>query len=1314
MEYTTVAEAISAVEEGQVIVLQSNVTESITISKNVTIDLNGFKLTNEASKATIVVESGKLIVNDSSTNGEVIQNGKGSYNAALFVKPGAKAELNGGFFNSTDVKAWYTLKNCGELTINDGVKVYNNSNSSSVIANGYSKYGDYNNVNGTTGGSYPENVSVAKMTINGGAYTGKCYVKNDDYGLMTVNGGEFTISTIKGAALMNAGTMVIGSADGKNVPVFKGSYSVVLNFDEPSNKVADPGLLTVNAVKADDASVLIGTASGCTIGEVILKDKNVWNGEIISVSNGTVLNGSLAIGEDGVVFVNVKAGTNGITVKAGSVDIFGAIDGGNFVVSGEAVITGDTILAPGAMITVSDGATLTIEEGATFTNNGTLNLDSVDSLKNEGTYITGERGSTMVGQTITYIVDSYVVKNGITYKVRSLTIGSETVYYGIANIKIQWDGEEIDKDKIYAAGAEMTPLGNNEGLEATNISFDLAKDDYKAAKPGIIINAIKATISLKYNGSLKTAVAFGDLEVTKADLSTADVNVDTNSPLTYDGEDKSKEFEFTVTFPLTGQNVKVKADGFFSDKACTTAVDSVADAGKYYVKLTADNDECFDGSIIGVEVVISPATTSVDVEKKKDWTADNYTNGNVEITVDAPVGAVINAEIQVGENGNPIFTETEFTDAAGVQSWLDQFMKENSTDRNGITFTLNIWISNDENYTGSEAQPLEIIVGAFEKFDAKLDITSPTYGVQVTGEGKEWNVAGTIVKNGDGKYIVEFTVSSEDAYAIFNAEGDHGCNVRTDAPSGIELSNNEFSDGNSFTFTATISTFPVDGKITIALTPNEQNVSINSATYTIDLSALNPDGIIIVLKDVYGDLTFVNDMYGVELDVGSYFLLPAPAKGGVWNLGEKTYAGGSIYVVSQADVKAGKITFNTEAVVDPEPGVSDKFYVTYVYGTESETIPVEKYSKFVPLNITVEDGVTVKWYIGDYEVTENEVVNDNMVVVAKFVSNQPATVKITFVYGMNYSIKGVEAGAVCNDYPDASKQGYEYKWYVNGEEISEDYKFDKDTVVIADYYPEQLEPTEVKVTFIYGMGNHEDKTVKVGETCTFPNDAADRKGYTLAWYVNEVKISEDYKFNADTVVVAFYEKEAAQPSEPESYKVTWIYEYSDGTKSVTKVYEPGQMIGSCDEATEYAAANNMRVSWKFAGDDKREYNEEMEVREDMVLYAVYEKLKSKELALSCDFDSEGNVLAYNIIALDGGAVPMGSLKVKYQYTDSDHWFPVSGHPDNVYTDYDNNKEIVKGTISIPEDRHVCNITVTFQPFDTDAEEISFDIYVGDY
>ena len=404
-EYATVADAITAVEEGQVIVLQSNVTESITISKNVTIDLNGFKLTNEASKATIVVESGKLIVNDSSTNGEVIQNGKGSYNAALFVKPGAKAELNGGFFNSTDVKAWYTLKNCGELTVNGGVKVYNNSDSSSVIANGYFNLNDYNSVNDVSDTSYPENVSVAKMTINGGAYTGKCYVKNDDYGLMTVNGGEFTISAIKGAALMNAGTMVIGSADGNNVPVFKGTNSnaVVLNFDDPENKVADPGLLTVNAVKADEASVLIGIANGYTFGTVTLKDRNVWNGEIISVSNGTVLNGSLDIGGDKAVFGSIKAGTNGISIKAGSVVIAGdyiADSAGNITVTGDAKITGNSTLGDGVVLTVTPGATLTVT--TPVVNNGTVSVAGTVSgpITNNGT-VEKVNGGDLNGATIT-------------------------------------------------------------------------------------------------------------------------------------------------------------------------------------------------------------------------------------------------------------------------------------------------------------------------------------------------------------------------------------------------------------------------------------------------------------------------------------------------------------------------------------------------------------------------------------------------------------------------------------------------------------------------------------------------------------------------------------------------------------------------------------------------------------------------------------------------------------------------------------------------------------------------------------------------
>ena len=178
-EYDTIANAIDAAEEKDTIVLLSDVTESIVIGSTVTIDLNGFKLKNDTSKATIAVEKGKLIINDSKGNGEVIQNGTGSYNAALIVKPGAEAELNGGFFNSTGDAGnpWYTLKNYGTLTINDGVKVYNNSNSSSVIANGYQNLSDYNALTGSSCSSYPESIQAAVMTINGGEFIGKCYVK---------------------------------------------------------------------------------------------------------------------------------------------------------------------------------------------------------------------------------------------------------------------------------------------------------------------------------------------------------------------------------------------------------------------------------------------------------------------------------------------------------------------------------------------------------------------------------------------------------------------------------------------------------------------------------------------------------------------------------------------------------------------------------------------------------------------------------------------------------------------------------------------------------------------------------------------------------------------------------------------------------------------------------------------------------------------------------------------------------------------------------------------------------------------------------
>ena len=206
-DYPSLKTAIEAVSDAATEVkLLNNTTESITIpkGKNITLDLNGYTFTNEVGKHTIE-NYGTLTITDSSTakTGKVdnVSNGR----IPLVNYEGGKVTLNGGTFDrslengivgNTDkgANSCYTIKNWGNMTINEGTVVNNKSNSvkgSSAIGNGYqdgSKFDGHKNVTA-------DDVNV-KLIINGGKFTGGLNtIKNDDYAELEINGGTFENST---------------------------------------------------------------------------------------------------------------------------------------------------------------------------------------------------------------------------------------------------------------------------------------------------------------------------------------------------------------------------------------------------------------------------------------------------------------------------------------------------------------------------------------------------------------------------------------------------------------------------------------------------------------------------------------------------------------------------------------------------------------------------------------------------------------------------------------------------------------------------------------------------------------------------------------------------------------------------------------------------------------------------------------------------------------------------------------------------------------------------------------------------------------
>ena len=182
-KYATLQEAVNAANDNTVKLLE-NVTEDINIPAgiNVTLDLNGHKITNVSGHTITVEKGGKLNISDSVGTGVVdnTSHGKGA------IVNSGEVTLNGGTFkrsaekgiyspNGNGGNSWYTIANYGTMEINTGVTVENAGGYSSMIRNGGDVTADCN------------------LTIEGGNFAGGINtVKNDSFGVLTINGGNFS------------------------------------------------------------------------------------------------------------------------------------------------------------------------------------------------------------------------------------------------------------------------------------------------------------------------------------------------------------------------------------------------------------------------------------------------------------------------------------------------------------------------------------------------------------------------------------------------------------------------------------------------------------------------------------------------------------------------------------------------------------------------------------------------------------------------------------------------------------------------------------------------------------------------------------------------------------------------------------------------------------------------------------------------------------------------------------------------------------------------------------------------------------------
>ena len=194
-KYGSLADALAAAEDGDIVKLLKDVTEDVTVSagKTVIIDLNGKKLANISSDTIVVENSATLTITGTGTVDNVTHGKAAIYNNGTVI-------LNGGSYTrsaeaSTSIEdangnSYYNILNHGTMTIEKNVSVTSSGSHSSLVANGYYDFSDTEPRSGYVPGTNQES---PKLTINGGTFSGGINtIKNDDNAILIINDGSFS------------------------------------------------------------------------------------------------------------------------------------------------------------------------------------------------------------------------------------------------------------------------------------------------------------------------------------------------------------------------------------------------------------------------------------------------------------------------------------------------------------------------------------------------------------------------------------------------------------------------------------------------------------------------------------------------------------------------------------------------------------------------------------------------------------------------------------------------------------------------------------------------------------------------------------------------------------------------------------------------------------------------------------------------------------------------------------------------------------------------------------------------------------------
>ena len=414
--YTTLATALDKAQDGDTVTLLADVTEDVTINKNITLDLGDKTLTNtSAGEATLTVAVGTTAT---------VKNGR----------------IDGG-------TGYYNIRNKGTATFEDVTATAGNTGSSMI-----DNYGDLTINSGDYSGGLDtiKNEPNAKLTITGGTFT----LENGNsegftgvvfnYGTLSISDGEFIQSDTN--APYGQAQVIHTDKSGSNIP------STIITGGSFTNKCTRKSAWTVRQTNAAD---------GCT-----------------EVKGGT-FNKSISEGycADGFIPTKNADGTYGVkegkyVAKVGSKNYETLADAIRLATEGKTVkllddVTENIEIAKAKNFTLDlNGHTInggTVKDKATITNYGTVTITDKSTAKT-GTIKRDDQG--VEGET-----SYYVIRNIGTMTIEQANVVNDSGYR-----KTNPSGSMVGSSLICNGGDVGATLTINGGT-FTQMNFLVVKND---------------------------------------------------------------------------------------------------------------------------------------------------------------------------------------------------------------------------------------------------------------------------------------------------------------------------------------------------------------------------------------------------------------------------------------------------------------------------------------------------------------------------------------------------------------------------------------------------------------------------------------------------------------------------------------------------------------------------------------------------------------------------------------------------------------------------------------------------------------------